>query len=89
MGYADGLDRRLGNGVGRVLINGRYASIVGNVCMDMCMVNLEGIAACEGDEAVFFGDAPSIESIAEQLGTIAYETLARVPPRVKRVYFNE
>ena len=89
VGYADGLDRRLGNGVGRVLINGRYASIVGNVCMDMCMVNLEGIAACEGDEAVFFGDAPSIESIAEQLGTIAYETLARVPPRVKRVYFNE
>jgi alanine racemase len=89
VGYADGLDRKLGNGCGKVMINGSEAAIIGNVCMDMCMVNLTGINAKEGDEVVLFGDNPTIVSVANALGTISYEILARISQRVKRVYYFE
>jgi Alr-MurF fusion protein len=89
IGYADGLSRRLSNGVGKVLIKGKLAPIIGNVCMDMCMVNITGINAKEDDEVIIFGENPSITSVAESIGTIPYEVLTGVSRRVKRVYFQE
>ncbi|GHU94264.1 bifunctional UDP-N-acetylmuramoyl-tripeptide:D-alanyl-D-alanine ligase/alanine racemase [Bacteroidia bacterium] len=89
IGYADGLNRLLSNGVGKVLINNKLTPIIGNICMDMCMIDLTGIPAQEGDEVIIFGQNPSIEQVAQQLHTIPYEVLARISPRVKRVYFYE
>lgn len=89
IGYADGLNRRLGNGAGHVFINGKTAPIVGNICMDMCMVNITGIEAKTGDEVEFFGPHISIEQIAGTIGTIPYEVLTGISQRVKRVYIQE
>lgn len=89
IGYADGYDRKLGNGVGKVLVNGQFASIVGNVCMDVCMIDLTGIPAQEGDTVVLFGKGNSINEIAKSLQTISYEVLTGISRRVKRVYFKE
>ena len=89
VGYADGLRRSLGNRVGKVMVDNRLVPIVGNICMDMCMVNLTGVEAREGDEVLFFGPEYPITHMAEQLGTIAYEVLTSIAPRVKRVYFRE
>lgn len=86
IGYADGLNRKLGNGVGKVLINGKFAPIVGNICMDVCMVDLTDIDAKEGDTAILFGKDHPIQGIADTLGTISYEVLAGISKRVKRVY---
>ncbi len=88
-GYADGLDRQFGNRKGRVLINGYYAPIVGNVCMDLCMVDVTDIPAREGDTVVLFGEGLSVVDLAESIGTIPYEILTSVSPRVKRVYIKE
>ncbi|MFC3880015.1 bifunctional UDP-N-acetylmuramoyl-tripeptide:D-alanyl-D-alanine ligase/alanine racemase [Algoriphagus namhaensis] len=87
IGYADGYDRRFSNGGGFVLIHGQKAPIIGNVCMDMCMVNLEGIAAQEGDEAIVFGPEVSLSDLAKGIGTIPYELLTNISTRVKRVYY--
>ncbi len=89
IGYADGFDRRLSNGVGEVLVNGSLVPIVGNVCMDMCMIDLTNIEAEEGDTAVIFGDDYAITEIAKRLNTIPYEVLTTVSRRVKRIYFQE
>lgn len=89
IGYADGLDRHLGNRHGKVYVNGKYAPIVGNICMDVCMIDLTGIDAKEGDTVEIFGKHQSITEIAEQLGTISYEVLTGVSKRVKRVYYKE
>ena len=89
VGYADGFDRRLGNGMGEVLINGKRAKTVGNICMDLCMVDVSDIDACEGDEVEIFGDNITISEIAERLGTISYEILTSISRRVKRVYYQE
>jgi len=89
VGYADGLRRSLGNGNGKVLVGNRLAPIVGNICMDMCMINLTEIEAREGDEVIFFGPEYPITHMAEQLHTIPYEILTSISPRVKRVYFRE
>jgi alanine racemase len=89
IGYADGLDRRLGNGRGKVLINGKLCPIIGNVCMDICMVDVTGIPAEEGDKAIIFGEQITISELAEQLQTIPYEILTSISPRVKRVYYKE
>ena len=88
-GYADGLDRKFGNRVGKVLINGEYAPIVGNVCMDLTMVDVTDIKAEEGDVAIIFGEQLPVIDLAESIGTIPYEILTSVLPRVKRVYFKE
>lgn len=87
IGYADGFDRRFSNGVGYVLIHGKQASVVGNVCMDMCMVDITDIEAQEGDEAIIYGPGISLKSLAEAIGTIPYELLTNISTRVKRVYF--
>ena len=89
VGYADGLSRKLGRGVGKLLINGKFAPVVGNICMDMCMVDLSDIDAHEGDEVIVFGDDYPVSRLAEQLGTIPYEILTAVSERVKRVYYHE
>jgi alanine racemase len=89
IGYADGFSRALGNGQGFVNIHGHPAPVVGDVCMDMTMVDVTGIPAREGDEAVVFGDDPRIEAVARRSGTIPYEVLTSVSQRVKRVYYQE
>lgn len=89
VGYADGLSRHLGNGQGRVSIAGIEAPIVGSVCMDMCFVDITGIACREGDRAVLFGEGDLLQRNAEAAGTIPYELLTAVSPRVKRVYYHE
>ncbi|HNP47414.1 MAG TPA: bifunctional UDP-N-acetylmuramoyl-tripeptide:D-alanyl-D-alanine ligase/alanine racemase [Bacteroidia bacterium] len=89
IGYADGINRRLGNGVGSMLVNGKKAPIIGNVCMDMCMLDITDIPAKEGDEVIVFGADPTVTEIANALGTIPYEILAGVSQRVKRIYYQE
>jgi alanine racemase len=89
LGYADGLNRGLSNGIGGCLIRGKWAPITGNICMDMCMVDVTDIECEEGDEAIFFGKELSIESIAEKLNTIPYEILTSISQRVKRVYVSD
>ncbi len=89
IGYADGLSRKNGNRQGSVLINGHRAPIIGNVCMDMCMVDVSGIPCKEGDDVVIFGEGYPIEEFAKNSETISYEVLTNVSARVKRVYFQE
>lgn len=89
VGYADGLSRILSNGRGRLMVNGRYAPIIGNVCMDMCMIDVTGIDAKEGDEVIIFGQNRSIIELAGEMNTIPYEVLTGISKRVKRVYFQE
>ena len=89
LGYADGLDRRLGNGKGFAYINNRKVPITGNICMDMCMIDVTGLNVKSGDEVEFFGEHISIEEIAEAIGTIPYEILTGISQRVKRVYVQE
>ncbi len=86
IGYADGFDRRLGNYGGEVMVRGKRCPIVGNVCMDLAMVDVTGTDAQPGDEATIFGDHLPIEELATKLGTITYEILTSVSRRVKRVY---
>jgi alanine racemase len=87
IGYADGFDRHLGNGVGEVWVNGFRAKVVGNVCMDACMIDLSGIPAEEGDFVEIFGKNITINELSDKLQTIPYEILTSVSRRVKRVYF--
>ncbi|MFR9165401.1 MAG: bifunctional UDP-N-acetylmuramoyl-tripeptide:D-alanyl-D-alanine ligase/alanine racemase [Dysgonomonas sp.] len=89
IGYADGLSRQFGNGVGHVLVNGKQAPIVGNICMDLTMIDVTGIDVKEGDAVVVFGQNPTIVDLAAKIGTIPYEILTSVSSRVKRVYFKE
>ena len=87
IGYADGLDRHLGCGHGYCLVNGKKAPYVGNICMDVCMIDVTDIDCCEGDQAVIFGPDLSPAVLADAIGTIPYEILTSVSPRVKRVYY--
>ncbi|MFL5729830.1 MAG: bifunctional UDP-N-acetylmuramoyl-tripeptide:D-alanyl-D-alanine ligase/alanine racemase [Cytophagaceae bacterium] len=89
IGYADGYDRRFSGGKGKVLINGKLCPIIGNVCMDMSMVDITGVDAREGDEVIVFGKDLPIYKIAEEIGTIPYEILTNVSERVKRVFYTE
>ena len=89
IGYADGFDRKLGNGVGEVYINRQRAKVIGNVCMDLVMVDVTNLEANEGDVVEIFGDHLTISEVANWLKTIPYEILTSVSRRVKRVYFQE
>ena len=89
IGYADGLNRRLSNGNGYMSVNGKPAPIIGNICMDMTMIDVTDIDCKEGDEVIVFGAEPVISSLAEKIGTIPYEILTSISQRVKRVYFYE
>ncbi|WBA41523.1 bifunctional UDP-N-acetylmuramoyl-tripeptide:D-alanyl-D-alanine ligase/alanine racemase [Hymenobacter canadensis] len=90
IGYADGYDRRFGNGAGEVVIRGQRAPIIGNVCMDMCMVDVTHISAAQaGDAAEIFGPSLPLPELAARIGTIPYELLTNVSERVKRVFVAE
>ncbi len=89
IGYADGYNRKLGNGEGKILINGQLVPTIGNICMDLCMIDLTGIEVQEGDTVTVFGKGHSFKNLAAQLNTIPYEILSNVSRRVKRVYFKE
>ncbi|MFM9946259.1 MAG: bifunctional UDP-N-acetylmuramoyl-tripeptide:D-alanyl-D-alanine ligase/alanine racemase [Bacteroidia bacterium] len=89
IGYADGLNRKLSNGNWQVLINDKKAPTVGKICMDMFMADVSNIKCKEGDEVLLFGKGLSIENMAAKVGTIAYEILTSISPRVKRVYWYE
>lgn len=89
IGYADGLDRKLSNGVGCMFLKNKLVPIIGNINMDMAALDITGIDAEEGDEVVVFGKEISINKVAAQMGTIPYEILTGISRRVKRVYFQE
>ena len=89
VGYADGLNRKLSNGKGKLYINGFLVPIVGNVCMDMCMVDITDCNIHEGDEVIVFGKEQAVTELANLLETIPYEIFTSVSSRVKRVYFQE
>jgi len=89
VGYADGMDRRLGNGVGAVWINGSMAPTIGNICMDMTMIDVTGMEVEEGDQVELFGKNLTVREVAQKAGTIPYEILTSIPERVKRVYLQE
>ncbi|NBC83781.1 MAG: alanine racemase, partial [Bacteroidetes bacterium] len=89
IGYADGIHRQLGNGIGQFWLNGHRVKTVGNICMDMCMIDITGIEAQEGDEVVIFGPENPITRLAGQMDTIPYEILTSISSRVKKVYFHE
>lgn len=89
IGYADGFNRAFSRGVGEVLINGQRARVVGNVCMDMTMIDISGIDAQEGDEVIIFGERLPVEEVAAKIDTIPYEILTNTSERVKRVLVAE
>jgi alanine racemase len=89
IGYADGLNRRLGNGAFSVWVNGALCPIIGNICMDMCMINLNGIEAERADEVIIFSELYPVSFISESLQTIPYEVFTSVSSRVKRVYYQD
>jgi Alr-MurF fusion protein len=89
IGYADGLDRRLGRGKGTVLINGKSAKTIGNICMDMCMVDVTDIKCQEKDQVILFGKDLTIKDMAKSMDTISYEVLTGISPRVKRIFVQE
>jgi alanine racemase len=89
IGYADGYPRALSNGKGSMWVNGKLAPVIGNVCMDMTMLDITNIDAKEGDDVIVFGEALPVNHLAQQADTIAYEILTGISQRVKRVYFEE
>ena len=89
IGYADGLNRHLGNGRGYCLVNGQKAPYVGNICMDVCMIDITGIDCKEGDRVEIFGDHLPVTVLSDTLGTIPYEVLTNVSTRVKRIYYQD
>ena len=89
IGYADGISRLWGNGLGFVTVNDQKATIVGSICMDMLMVDVTEIICKEGDQVIIFGESPTVTIMAEQLQTIPYEILTSISQRVKRVFYRE
>ncbi len=89
LGYADGYSRVFGNGNGKMMLNGKLVPVIGNVCMDMTMIDITGLDANEGDEVIVFGVGLSIRELAKWANTIPYEIMTGVSQRVKRVFFEE
>ncbi|MDP3557560.1 MAG: bifunctional UDP-N-acetylmuramoyl-tripeptide:D-alanyl-D-alanine ligase/alanine racemase [Bacteroidota bacterium] len=89
IGYADGFGRLLGNGNHGVYINGIFCKTIGNICMDMCMIDVTDINCEEGDEVIIFESVEQINALAKALNSISYEVLTNVSARVKRVYVQE
>lgn len=88
IGHADGISRQYGKGKGYVIINNQKAKIIGNVCMDMIMVNITDIDCKEGDEVIFFDEQHTAEHLAESANTISYELITAISSRVKRVFIK-
>ena len=85
VGYADGIDRHLSRGKGRFSINGHRVPTIGNICMDMCLLDVTGLDVKVGDTVTIFGEDPTIVELADILGTIPYEVLTSVPRRIERI----
>ncbi len=89
VGYADGINRRLGNGKGRFLVNNTQVPVTGNICMDMCFIDITSADAEEGDEVIIFGEHMPVWKMSESLDTIPYEILTGISRRVQRIYYQE
>ncbi len=90
IGYADGYPRNLGNGKGKMIIHNKLVPVIGNVCMDMTMLDVTGLETIkEGDEVVVFGESLPLYTLAKWAETIPYELMTGISQRVKRVYFEE
>lgn len=90
VGYADGINRHLGNGGTSMLVAGVKCPTVGNICMDACMIDVTDVASVAvGDRVEIFGENMPVDEIAATLGTIPYEVLTSISQRVKRVYYRE
>ncbi|HZK03814.1 MAG TPA: bifunctional UDP-N-acetylmuramoyl-tripeptide:D-alanyl-D-alanine ligase/alanine racemase [Bacteroidaceae bacterium] len=89
IGYADGLDRHLGNGNAYCIVNNKKAKYLGSICMDVCMIDVTDIDCKEGDSVEIFGENLPVQKLSDILGTIPYEILSTVSNRVKRVYYSE
>jgi Alr-MurF fusion protein len=90
IGYADGYSRQFGNGVGKMLVNGKLAPVIGTVCMDMTMLDVTDIKEVrEGDDVILFGSELPVQEVAGWVNTIPYEIMTSVSQRVKRIYFHE
>lgn len=89
LGHADGIGRQYGNGKTFVSINGKKALIIGNICMDMIMIDITDIDCKEGDEIIIFGKSPSAEEFATTANTISYELLTSISQRVRRVFVGD
>lgn len=89
VGYADGYDRRLSNGAGKVWIAGKQYPIIGNICMDMSMIDVTGAAVQAGDPVELMGEHIHLTDLADWMGTIPYEVLTGISQRVRRVYIQE
>lgn len=89
IGYADGYPRLMSNGVGRMWVNGKLVPVIGNVCMDMTMLDITGVPVQEGDEVIVFGEQLPVADVAAWAQTIPYEILTGISQRVKRVYYEE
>ena len=84
VGYADGIDRHLGCGKASFSLNGHRVPTIGNICMDMCMLDITGVDAKVGDTVTVFGDDPTVSELADILGTIPYEIMTSIPRRIDR-----
>lgn len=89
IGYADGIDRHLGNGKAIFMVNGHECPTIGNICMDICMIDVTGANAKVGDRVEIFGPETDVCRLSDILETIPYEILTSISPRVKRVYYRE
>lgn len=89
VGYADGINRRLGNGNYHFIVRGKLVPTIGDICMDMTMIDISNTDATEGDEVELFGSSLPVQQMADRLETIVYEILTSIPERVKRVYIRE
>ena len=85
VGYADGIDRHLGRGAASFSLNGHRVPTIGNICMDMCMLDVTGVPCAVGDTVTVFGEDPTVSELAGILGTIPYEILASIPRRIHRL----
>jgi alanine racemase len=89
VGYADGLDRHLSRGAASFSLNGRRVPTIGNICMDMTMLDVTGVDAKVADTVTIFGEDPTVSELADILGTIPYEILTSVPRRIERVIVKQ
>ena len=85
VGYADGIDRHLGRGAASFSVNGHRVPTIGNICMDMCMLDVTGVPCAVGDTVTIFGQDPTVSELASILGTIPYEIMASIPRRIHRI----
>ena len=90
IGYADGYSRQFGNGIGKMLVHGKLAPVIGTVCMDMTMLDVTDIGEVnEGDDVIIFGAQLPVQDVAQRIDTIPYEIMTSISQRVKRIYFHE